>query len=475
MTDFTSLGLSEPLTKAVTELGYKKASPVQAKAIPMVLTGRDVMVSAQTGTGKTAGFALPIMHRLSEMKAPGNQPVRALVLTPTRELAVQVAESFSRYGQHLSLKTAVAYGGVEMAPQIMALKEGVDILVATPGRLIDLLEKEHLSLNQLRILVLDEADRMLDLGFKRELDKILAAIPPKRQNLLFSATFSKDIKQLAHEFQRHPVKIEVESPNSAANTVVQSVYPVDQQDKPEILSYLIQGNQYTQALVFVRTKKAADKVADLLGDEGINATAIHSGKSQYLRNRTLIEFQAGAWRVLVATDVAARGLDIEQLPLVVNYDLPKVPEDYVHRIGRTGRAGSPGRAISLMNPEEKPLLEKIRKLIKKPLDVEPIPFFENVSGHTEEAAPAKKMKQRRAPAGQSDRKSAGRSDRKPAGRSDRKPAGRSDRKPAGQSDRKPTDNPRRGSSAPAGRSKPGQKPQQRRTPAKTGRPPQGRK
>ncbi|WP_252176951.1 DEAD/DEAH box helicase [Endozoicomonas sp. 4G] len=391
MTDFSSLGLCEPLLQAVTEQGYQKASPIQAKAIPMVLTGRDVMASAQTGTGKTASFTLPMLHRLSEMRTLKNHPVRALILVPTRELAVQVGESVVRYGAQLSLRSAVVYGGVDLEPQVTALRDGVDVLTATPGRLLDLIRKQHLTLNHLKILVLDEADRMLDLGFKAELDQILEALPAKRQNLLFSATFSKEIKTLAHEFQRHPVKIEIENPNSAANTVRQSVYPVDQQDKPEILSYIIEGGKWEQALVFVRTKKAAEKVADLLSDEGISATALHSDKSQHARSRTLIEFQAGAYRVLVATDVASRGLDLDQLPLVVNYDLPKVPQDYVHRIGRTGRAGSPGRAISLMNPEEKKPLEAIRKLIKKPLKVEPVPYFEDgVNVTLSDQAPVKK-------------------------------------------------------------------------------------
>ncbi|MGI9279257.1 MAG: DEAD/DEAH box helicase [Endozoicomonas sp.] len=408
MTDFSSLGLCEPLLQAVTEQGYKKASPIQAKAIPMVLTGRDVMASAQTGTGKTAGFTLPLLHRLSEMRTLKNHPVRALILVPTRELAVQVGESVVRYGQNLSLRSAVAYGGVDIDPQIAALKAGVDVLTATPGRLLDLIRKEHLTLDHLKVLVLDEADRMLDLGFKAELDQILEALPAKRQNLLFSATFSKDIKALAHEFLRHPVKIEIENPNSAANTVKQSIYPVDQQDKPEILSYIIEGGKWQQVLVFVRTKKAADKIADLLSDEGITATALHSDKSQYLRSRTLVEFQAGAYRVLVATDLASRGLDMEQLPLVINYDLPKVPQDYVHRIGRTGRAGSPGRAISLMNPEEKKLLEAIRKLIKKPLDVEPVPYFEDgVKVTLTEQAPTKKPRKPRSSSGQPGNKPAG--------------------------------------------------------------------
>ena len=375
MTSFSSLGLSEPLIQAVEDAGYKRPTPVQEKAIPMVLTGRDVMASAQTGTGKTAGFTLPVLHRLSEMRA--SKDIRVLVLVPTRELALQVGDSFATYGKHLPLNTVVVYGGVDMAPQIKAIEAGADILVATPGRLLDLISKKHVSLNKLRILVLDEADRMLDLGFKEDIERILKGVPDKRQNLLFSATFSRDIKQLAHEFQRHPVKIEVENPNSAAKTVIQSVYPVDQQDKPEILSYIINGGKWKKVLVFVRTKKAANKIADLLEEDGISARSIHSDKSQYLRARTLEDFKDNYFTALVATDVASRGLDISELPLVVNYDLPKVTQDYIHRIGRTGRAGAPGRAISLMNPEEKPLMADIRKLVEKPLEVEPVPYFEN--------------------------------------------------------------------------------------------------
>ena len=375
MTTFSSLGLSEPLQQAVADAGYQKPTAIQAKAIPMVLTGRDVMASAQTGTGKTASFTLPLLHRLSEMRTSND--IRALVLVPTRELAIQVGESFATYGKHLPLNICTVFGGVDMSPQIKAIEQGVDILVATPGRLLDLISKQHLSLNKLRILVLDEADRMLDLGFKDDIDRLVKMMPEKRQNLLFSATFSREIKQLAHDFQRHPVKIEIENPNSSAKTVKQSVYPVDQQDKPEILSYIINGGRWEQVLVFVRTKKAANKIADLLQADGIEARAIHSDKSQYLRARTLEDFKDKYFTALVATDVAARGLDIEQLPLVVNYDLPKVPQDYVHRIGRTGRAGSPGRAISLMNPEEKKLLEDIRQLAKLKLDIEPVPYFEN--------------------------------------------------------------------------------------------------
>nr|MDT0252361.1 DEAD/DEAH box helicase [Endozoicomonas sp.] len=333
-----------------------------------------IMASAQTGTGKTAGFTLPILHRLSQMRA--SSAIRALVLVPTRELAIQVHKSFLTYGAHSPLKSVVVFGGVDMEEQIKTLKEGVDILVATPGRLLDLMGKKHIALDSLRILVMDEADRMLDLGFQEDIARILQKAPVKRQNLFFSATFSKDVKQLAHEFLRHPVKIEIENPNSAANTVTQSFYPVDQQDKPEILSYLINGGKWKKVLVFVRTKKAANRVAELLEEDGIDAQAIHSDKSQYLRIRTLEDFKDNYFTVLVATDVAARGLDIEQLPLVVNYDLPKIPQDYIHRIGRTGRAGQSGRAISLVNPEEKKLLASIAQLINKPLEIEPLPYIE---------------------------------------------------------------------------------------------------
>ena len=374
-TPFSALGLDESLTQAVNEAGYQTPTPIQTKAIPMALTGRDLMASAQTGTGKTASFTLPILHRLAHMRA--SKAIRALVLVPTRELAIQVYNSFQTYGTHTVIKTAAVYGGVDIEEQLQVLNEGVDVLVATPGRLVDMINRKHVHLDSLRILVLDEADRMLDLGFRDDIERILQNAPVKRQNLLFSATFSKDIKQLAHEFMRHPVKIELENPNSAAKTVTQSFYPVDQQDKPEILSYLIHGGRWKKVLVFVRTKKAANKVAELLEEDGINAQAIHSDKSQYLRIRTLEDFKDNYFDVLVATDVAARGLDIEQLPLVINYDLPKVPQDYVHRIGRTGRAGQKGRAISLVNPEEKKLLAAIQQLIKKPLEIEPLPYFED--------------------------------------------------------------------------------------------------
>ena len=393
---FSALGLDQTLLQAVAEAGYQQPTPIQAKAIPMVLTGRDLMASAQTGTGKTASFTLPILQRLSQMRA--SQAIRALVLVPTRELAMQVLESLQTYGAYTSIKTAAIYGGVDVQKQLQTLQAGVDVLVATPGRLMDMLNRRYIRLDGLRILVLDEADRMLDLGFRDDIARIMASVPDKRQNLLFSATFSKEIKQLAHDFMRHPVKIEVENPNSTANTVSQSFYPVDQSDKPEILSYLIHGGRWSKALVFVRTKKAANKVADLLIEDGINAQAIHSDKNQYQRIRTLEDFKDNYFDVLVATDVAARGLDIEQLPLVINYDLPKVPQDYVHRIGRTGRAGQKGRAISLVNPEEKKLLAAIGQLIKKPLAIEPLPYFDDgevrVAEVQEPLAPCHKKKPR---------------------------------------------------------------------------------
>ena len=430
MTTFTSLGLSEPLLKTVEEAGYKRPTPIQAKAVPMVLTGRDVMASAQTGTGKTASFTLPLLHRLSEMRASND--IRALVLVPTRDLAIQVGESFATYGKNLPLKAVTVFGGVKMEPQVKAIEQGVDILVATPGRLLDLISKKHVTLNKLRILVLDEADRMLDLGFKEDIERILKGVPEKRQNLLFSATFSREIKQLAHGFQRHPVKIEIENPNAAANTVVQSVYPVDQQDKPEILSYLINGGGWKKVLVFVRTKKAANKIAELLEADGISAQSIHSDKSQYLRARTLEDFKDNYFTALVATDVAARGLDIEQLPLVVNYDLPKVPQDYVHRIGRTGRAGAPGRAISMMNPEEKKLLADIRKLVKMPLEIEPVPYFEGGEARPAEInEPVKKKAPRKARPNPANLK--GQDNKKPARRSPGAKSG----KPANQRSKKP--------------------------------------
>ena len=376
MTTFASLKLSDPLLQALQEEGYKEPTPIQAKAIPMILTGRDIMATAQTGTGKTAGFTLPLLQRLSEMRATKERAVRALVLVPTRELADQVGKSVAAYGRHLSFRSAVIIGGVDVEPQLKALREGVDIVIATPGRLRDLLGQNALSLSQLKMLVLDEADRMLDLGFIEEIRGIIRQLPAKRQNMMFSATFSEDIIQLTEELMRHPVRVEVAVRNSAAKTVKQSVYPVDVHDKADILSYLFKGGSWKKALVFVRTKKRADQLVLQLEREQISSVAIHSNKSQIYRTRALETLKKGKVQILVATDVAARGLDIEQLPLVVNYDLPKVPEDYIHRIGRTGRAGESGRAISLMSPEERKLVDAIGTLLNRQLQPEPIPFFD---------------------------------------------------------------------------------------------------
>ncbi len=377
MTQFTSLGLSEPLLRAVQEKGYQFATPIQDKAIPVVLAGRDVLAAAQTGTGKTASFTLPLLQRLSEEGAPAkNRAVRALVLTPTRELAAQVSESVDVYGRHLTLRSAVIFGGVSINPQMMKLRGGVDILVATPGRLLDLHSQNAVVLSKVEILVLDEADRMLDMGFIHDIRRILKLLPQRRQNLLFSATFSDEIRQLTKGLLHNPVSIDVAPRNTAATTVQQTVYQVDKTDKPEILSYLIQSGGWEQVLVFTRTKHGANKLSQQLERDGITSAAIHGNKSQGARTRALADFKAGEVRVLVATDIAARGLDIEQLPHVVNYELPNVPEDYVHRIGRTGRAGASGEAISLVSPEERKLQVDIEKLLKRKLDVQPVPYFE---------------------------------------------------------------------------------------------------
>ena len=376
MTQFASLGLSEELLRAAQEKGYQFATPIQEKAIPVVLAGRDVLAAAQTGTGKTASFTLPLLQRLNDGGPAKNRAVRALVLTPTRELAAQVGESVSVYGQYLTLRSAVVFGGVSINPQMMKLRGGVDILVATPGRLLDLHGQNSVDLSKVEILVLDEADRMLDMGFIHDIRRILKSLPPRRQNLLFSATFSDEIRQLTKGLLHNPVSIDVAPRNTAAATVQQTVYQVDKTDKPEILSYLIQSGGWEQVLVFTRTKHGANKLSQQLERDGITSAAIHGNKSQGARTRALADFKAGEVRVLVATDIAARGLDIEQLPHVVNYELPNVPEDYVHRIGRTGRAGASGEAISLVSPEERKLQLDIEKLLKRKLDVQPVPYFE---------------------------------------------------------------------------------------------------
>ncbi len=379
---FDSLGLSEPLVRAVHELGYTSPTPIQKQAIPAVLAGGDLLAGAQTGTGKTAGFTLPILERLAASRAGHTagtrrtHAVRALILTPTRELAAQVEESVRAYGKYMSLKSTVLFGGVGINPQIDALKRGVDIVVATPGRLLDHMQQKTIDVSHLDILVLDEADRMLDMGFIHDIRRVLAKLPPKRQNLLFSATFSEEIKALADSLLDAPALIEVARRNTTTELVTQRVYGVDRDRKRELLTHLIRENTWFQVLVFTRTKHGANRLAEQLTKDGISALAIHGNKSQSARTRALAEFKDGTLQVLVATDIAARGIDIDQLPHVVNYDLPNVPEDYVHRIGRTGRAGATGEAISLVCVDERQLLKDIEKMTRQTLPHEVIPGFE---------------------------------------------------------------------------------------------------
>lgn len=344
---FDNLGLATELLRAVAEQGYREPTPIQQQAVPAILQGQDVFASAQTGTGKTAGFTLPLLQRLSTKPSKVHLPPRALILTPTRELAAQVSDSVKTYGKYLSLRSTVVYGGVGIGPQIQTLRRGVDIVIATPGRLLDHLGQQTLDLSQIEILVLDECDRMLDMGFIQPIRKILATLPRSRQTLMFSATFSKAVQQLANTFLKSPVLLEVAPRNTAAAQVEQVVHPVDRDRKQELLSYMIGYHNWQQVLVFTRTKHGANRLAAQLAKDGLKTTAIHGNKTQAARTRALSDFKQGKVRVLVATDVASRGLDIEQLPYVVNFELPNVPEDYVHRIGRTGRAGHEGRAVSL--------------------------------------------------------------------------------------------------------------------------------
>jgi len=377
---FLSLGLSEKIVRAVTEHGYTVPTPIQTRAIPAVLNGGDLLAGAQTGTGKTAGFTLPILERLMAAPSPaakgGRSPVRALVLTPTRELAAQVEESVTTYGKYTGLKSMAMFGGVSINPQIGQLRRGVDILVATPGRLLDHHQQRTVDLSHVEILVLDEADRMLDMGFIHDIKRVLALLPKKRQNLLFSATFSEEIKKLADGLLDNPGLIEVARRNSTVEMIVQKVHPVDRDKKRELLTHLIKENDWHQVLVFTRTKHGANRLAEQLNKSGITALAIHGNKSQGARTRALAEFKAGDLAVLVATDIAARGIDIDQLPHVVNFEIPNVPEDYVHRIGRTGRAGATGEAISLVCVDEKKMFNDIERLIKRDVEVVVIPGFE---------------------------------------------------------------------------------------------------
>lgn len=376
---FSALGLSDEIVRAVTAQGYTEPTPIQLQAIPAVLAGQDVLAAAQTGTGKTAGFTLPILHHLSKnivrRSTVGRQPIRSLILTPTRELAAQVEESVQVYGKFLKLNSMTVYGGVNINPQIQRLKSRIDILVATPGRLLDHVQQRTVDLSQVEILVLDEADRMLDMGFIRDIRRILSLLPKQRQNLLFSATFSDEIKSLAQGLLHQPVTIEVERRNATPDLVAQKIYPVDRERKRELLAHLIKTNNWYQVLVFTRTKHGADRLVKQLTQDDIPALAIHGNKSQAARTRALAKFKEGSVQVLVATDIAARGIDINELLHVVNFELPNVPEDYVHRIGRTGRAGVAGEAASLVCIDEHDLLRNIERLIKRSLPREIIDGF----------------------------------------------------------------------------------------------------
>ncbi|MDA0984071.1 MAG: DEAD/DEAH box helicase, partial [Proteobacteria bacterium] len=365
-------------------MGYETPSPIQEQAIPVVLEGRDLMAGAQTGTGKTAAFALPTLQRLaphaSSSASPARHPIRVLVLAPTRELAIQVEESFRDYGKHMPLRSAIVYGGADMNAQILQLRKGVEILVATPGRLLDHVQNKTLMLNQVSVLILDEADRMLDMGFMPDIRRIIALLPPSRQNLLFSATFPEEIKNLAKSLLRDPVQIQVARANAAADLVSHVVHPVSREKKRELLTYLIQTRGLKQVLVFSGTRIGANRLAHQLRKDHIQADAIHGDKTQTEREAALEAFKAGKTAVLVATDVASRGLDIEGLPQVINFDVPRAPEDYVHRIGRTGRAGLTGEAISLVSPEDAESISAIEKLIKKSIERVLVPGFEPNAG-----------------------------------------------------------------------------------------------
>lgn len=373
---FNSLGLSDALLKAISKKGYTTPSPIQQKAIPPILEGKDVLASAQTGTGKTAGFTLPILQLLSQGQQLRQRPIRALILTPTRELAAQILANIKEYSAFLDLKSTVIFGGVNQNPQVTQLRQGVDILVATPGRLIDLQNQGLISLAKVEILVLDEADRMLDMGFLRDIERILKVLPSKRQNLLFSATFSKDIKKLAMGILHHPVHVEATPENTTVDAITQIIYPVAKEKKTELIIKLITEGNWKQILVFTRTKQGANKLTESMISAGIKAAAIHGNKGQGARTKALAGFKDGSLTALVATDIAARGLDIPLLPHVVNFELPNIPEDYVHRIGRTGRAGANGEAISLFSPDETVFLRDIEKLVGLNLPKENIKGFE---------------------------------------------------------------------------------------------------
>jgi len=371
--NFQNLGLAPELLRALGDVGYAEPTPIQAQAIPLVLEGRDVLAAAQTGTGKTAAFVLPILHRLAS--GPARSP-RALVLVPTRELAAQVAESVETYGRHLRVRSAVIFGGVSINPQIDRLRRGVDLIVATPGRLLDHAQQRTVDLSGIDMLVLDEADRMLDMGFIRDIRRLIALLPTRRQNLLFSATFNNEIRALAQSLLREPASVEVAPRNTTAAQITQRVHPVDKARKTALIAHLVTSGDWHQVLVFTRTKHGANRLAEQLARSGIETAAIHGNKSQNARTKALADFKDGRVRLLVATDIAARGIDIDGLPYVINHELPNVPEDYVHRIGRTGRAGSSGEAVSLVSGEEQPLLRDIQRLLRREIPASMIAGFE---------------------------------------------------------------------------------------------------
>ena len=393
---FSDLGLSAQLLSAVAEQGYQTPTPIQAQAIPAILQGRDVLAGAQTGTGKTAGFTLPLLHLLQQQPIPPKpRPPRVLILTPTRELTLQVYESVCNYGKHLPFFAEAIYGGVSIKPQIQSLQRGADIIVATPGRLLDLINQNHLSLSKIEYFVLDEADRMLDLGFITDIRKVLKLLPKQRQNLLFSATYASEISALAAQLLHNPVEISVAVRNAAADSVAQLIYPIKREQKRELLSYLIGSQNWRQVLIFVRTKHGADRLAKQLIQDGVRCAALHGDKSQGARVRALDDFKSGRVTALVATDIAARGIDIDQLPHVVNFDLPQVPEDYVHRIGRTGRAGAEGQAISLVDQEEAYLLAGIEKVLKRQIPRVTDTGYDRVNLDTSAPKPKAKPQQQR--------------------------------------------------------------------------------
>ena len=395
---FESLGLAPALLRALGEAGYEKPTPIQAAAIPEVLAGHDLMAAAQTGTGKTAAFLLPVLHRLANSAfQEGRRPIRVLILTPTRELAAQVQDNLTDYAKYVRVSSTVIFGGVGMGNQLHALRRGVEVVVATPGRLIDHMMQRSVDLSKVEVLVLDEADRMLDMGFLPALKRILAAVPQKRQTLLFSATFAPEIKALAQQFMREPREVSTAPANTVANTVTHRVHPVDAAQKRDLLLHVLAQDSRRQTLVFSRTKHGADKLVRFLEAAGMRAAAIHGNKSQNARTRALSDFKTGRTTVLVATDIAARGIDIDQLPVVINFDLPMVAEDYVHRIGRTGRAGAEGQAVSLVSHDESGLLRDIRRLLKSDLEIVDVPGFEPSSPlRLDAGAPRPKQQQRQA-------------------------------------------------------------------------------